>query len=340
VATSNAAAERRLRLAAEALIADAASMAPDEALAALADVESGALALAGAGVLDGGVAMDLVVAVVDALAVRGVAWLEPVAADLDLARLHEAVGSSRPELRTVVGVGATLGTSGVVTSVSVWDDRTEARMVSLVDGAPDETLTIDAVAPGERRLDVRDGWGAMVGVDLARGVAGSAGEVSAVALDAASFLDGLADWVAGAAHRQAADVDALNRLRRRLVAAADALGVDAADRVARFDELVAGLAAPSWTAGHVEVVPLALRAGDRWLLAVERWDDHWRLELAGPTGRGRWAAATEDGLRFGGDVLAAGVVRFDPALPADWSALDVRWTPDGAAVTESVRVRR
>jgi hypothetical protein len=339
VATSNADAERRLRLLAESLIASAASLAPEEALDALADVESFALALAGVGVVDGRAAMAFVVAVVDALAVRRVAWLEPVAADLDLARLHDAVGSSRPELRSVVPVAAALGTSGLVTSVAVWDDRAEARMVE-ADGAPAPTIVLDRVGPGDRQLQVRDGWGAVVGVDLGRGIAGMVASPSMVALDAASFLAGLEAWVAGEARRSAGDVASLNRLRRRIVVSGEALQLDAAAAVARFDALAAGLDARSSVAALQEVVPLAVRAGDRWLVAVERWEDHWRMALAGPNGRGRWTATDGEGHRFGGAPLDAGIVRFDPALDAGWTALDVLWTPDGSARAETVRVTR
>jgi hypothetical protein len=338
VATSNAAAERRLRLLAEELIAGAPAMAPDEALAGLADVEACASAMAGAGVVDGAMAMALVVAVVDALAVRRVAWLEPVAADLDLARLHEAVGSSRPELRTVVPVAASLGAAGVVTCVASWDDRTEARVVG-VDGRPAPTIVLDAVGPSDRRLDVRDGGGSVLGVELDRGARGSVAEVTTTPLDVDGYLAALEASVHGEARRGAHDVDHLNAMRRRLLVSVDALGVGT-DAVDRFDALVATLLPTQAEPRLVDVVPLALRVADRWLLAVERWDDHWRLAFAGAAGRGRWTATDADGRVYGGGPLDADVIRFDPSLAADWTSLRVTWIADGTNVAESVEVRR
>ena len=311
MATSNAAAEaeRDLRLRAEELIAGAESMPPDEALAVLAEVEARALALAGAGLVRGQVALGLVVATVDALAVRRVGWLEPTAADLDVARLHEAVGSSRPQLRSVVAVP-----SGCV---AVWDDRVEARLVG-------------AAAIAGTASEIAD----LLGVDVASGVEASVAEVSRTSLDAPAYLAALTASCAGEARRNAGDLDHLNRVRRRLVAAVDALG-EPDDAVGRFDALVASLPSASATSALVEVVPLARRFEAGWLLALERWTDHWRLHLAGPAGRGRWTAVADEGSTYGG-VLDEGVVRFDPALTG--SRVAVTWIADGAPVAETFEV--
>jgi hypothetical protein len=273
------------------------------------------MALAGAEVVPADVATGVVVAVVDALVVRGVAWIEPSAVDLDVARLREAVGSSRPELRAVVAVGDT------VSSVAVWDDRTEARTVA-DDGTPGPTIVLDALGPDEDRLELRDGVGRTVVVDLGRGVAGSA--VECVDADPTTYLERLAAWAEGEARRGADDLDHLNRLRRELVVASDALEAGAAE-IERFDAVVAALAAGSASVPElVDVVALARRVGDgRWLLAVERWSDHWRLEVAGRWGRGRWTATSDGDIRHGGAPVGDGLVRFDPPLAPGWSSLRI-----------------
>jgi hypothetical protein len=291
VATSNAGAddaERRLRLLAESLIA---SPSPD----GLADLEACADALATAGVLDPDAVRGVVVATVDALAVRGVGWLEPLVAELDVGALRAAVGASaRARLRRVIP-----GTGDVI-AVDVWDDRTEAR---LVDRPP---MLVQDVAE--------------LGIDAAGGRAASPVEVRAVVASVGRCGDALVAAAVGDAHRAAATdgdaLDELNRIRRRLVVGGEALSVDL---VARFDRAIAPISSAG-SSSLLDVVPLALEAGERWLLSIERWTDHWRLAVAGAAGD-RWTALAGDGSRFGGVELGDGLVRFDPGLPSDWASL-------------------
>jgi hypothetical protein len=213
----------------------------------------------------------------------------------------------------VVAVGDT------VTSVAFWDDRTEARTVA-DDGTPGPTIVLDAVGPDDRRLELRDGAGRTLVVDLGGGVPGS--DLEPTPAGPATYLQRLAAWAEGQARRHADDLDHLNRLRRELVVAGDALDAGS-DEVERFDAVVASLGTPSSGPTLVDVVPVAARVRDRWLLAVEVWSDHWRLQVAGPRTAARWTAESDDGCRFGGGPVDDGLLRFDPALDPGWSSVTV-----------------
>lgn len=315
-------AEVALRLRIEALIAGHAELGVDEAAGALADVDAVATALAATGALAGDVAAGLVADTVDALVVRGASWVEPTAVDLDVRRLYDlAAGVPRPRLRRVVAVPG----GGALASVDLWDDRAEVRAV----GGP--SLHLDAVPPDDRRLELRDDGGNVVAVDVTGGRAASEGGTVG-SVDAAEYLARL-EVHATAAARRDGSVPVVNAQRRRLAAVAEALADGAGDAVARFDAvIVEGPGGRRPGATLLEVVAVAVRVPYGWVLSVERWSDHWRAVVAGAEGRALWTAVDDAGGRYGGDPVDVDVVRFDPALPEDWTRVTLqRLDADGTA---------
>jgi hypothetical protein len=332
---SSSEAERLLRERAEDLIAVGNELPIAEAVAALVDLESAALALAGAGLVDHTVALAVVVAAVDALAVRGAAWVEPASLDLDVAALHRAVSAApRTRLLRVVPVGATVGAS-TVTSLELWDDRAEARVVGH-DGSVLSSHHLDAVGPDERFLSVSDGRD-LVGVDPRGGVAAAPIEESAVEVDGAVYLDRLS-WHAAAA-AQTVDIAELNARRRQLTVVADVLGASS-DVVRGFDDAVGG-STRSESAALREVVALARRWSGGWLASIESWSDHWRLVAIVDVGSvgAFWTALDPAGTTYGGVAIAVDVVRFEPALPVGWSTLSLGRV-DGAGGLIEMEVTR
>ena len=315
-------AELALRLRAEALIAGFRELDVHEAIGALADIEAAAAALAGTGALGPDVAESLVADTVDALVVRGASWVEPTAVDLDVRRLYDLVaGVARPRLRRVVPVGG----GGPLTSVDLWDDRAEVRVA----GGP--SLHLDGVAPGERTLELRDERGDVVTVDLSGGRGATDGG-TVVEVHAAEHLARLEAHAVSVVCRDGS-VETLNAQRRRLAAVGEVLGDDGA--VARFDDAVAAVEPPSRST-VLEVVPVAVRAALGWVLAVERWSDHWRM-TAIVEGRGMWSAVDDAGNRYGGDPIDVDVVRFDPALPEAWRTVTVQFAAgDGRSIEVEV----
>lgn len=316
-------AELALRLRAEALIAGFGDLGIEESMGALADVEAVAAALAATGAMGVDAAGALVVDTVDALVVRGASWVEPTAVDLDVRRLYDlAAGVPRPRLRRVVPVA-----SGALASVDLWDDRAEVRVA----GGP--SLHLEAVPAGDRRLELRDEAGAVVTVELDAGRAASEGG-SVGRVDAGEYLSRV-EVHAVSATRRDPSVDSINAQRHRLVAVAETLDDDGGV-VARFDEAASGLV-DEWSSRLVEVVPVAVRATFGWVLSVERWSGHWRAIVIAD-GRALWTAIGGRGERFGGDIIDADVVRFDPALPEDWSSVTLqRLAADGTSIDVEVR---
>ena len=316
-------AELALRLRAESLIATFGDLGVEEAMGRLADVEAIAGALAATGALDATAAAALVADTVDALVVRGAAWVEPKAVDLDVTRLYDlAAGAPRPRLRRVVPVAV-----GSLTSVDLWEDRAEARL------AGGGSIHLAAVPAGDRRLELRDGGGEAVSVDLTRGRAASDGG-TARRIGTTDYLSRLEAHAVAAAQRDPS-VETLNSGRRRLVAVGEALGDPAA--AGRFDARVAALSAPSPAPSFVEVVPVAIRTPFGWVLSLERWTDHWRAVVVAD-GAALWTAVDDGGVVYGGDLVGAGVVGFDPALRETWTSVTLqRLGPDGTSVEVEVR---
>jgi hypothetical protein len=249
--------------------------------------------------------------------------VEATAADLDVRRLYDlAAGAARPRLQRVVAVAA-----GAVTSVDLWDDRAEARVVG-PDGEVRPSLHLDAVPLDDRSLSFRDEGGATMEVDLTRGRPASEGGTSR-RIDGAEHLTAVERHAVGAARRDPS-AETLNRLRRRVVVVGETLGDPSA--ASRFDAAVDGLEPPSVVpAVLLEVLPIAVRAPFGWLLSVERWSDHWRVVTRGAGGI--WTAVDDTGAAYGGDVVGPDVVRFDPALPSTWSWSTLTLVqPDGMAV--------
>ena len=306
-------AEVALRLRIEALIAGHAELDVDEAAGALADVEAVATALAATGAMAADIAASLVADTVDALVVRGASWVEPTAVDLDVRRLYDlAAGVPRPRLRRVVAVPG----GGALTSVDLWDDRAEVRVVA------GPSLHLDAVRPEDRRLELRDDGGNLVAVDVTGGRAGSeGGTVGSVA--AAEYLARLEVHATSAARRDGA-VPTVNAQRRRLAVVAEALGERGGDAVARFDAAVVGHDDRPAVPTLLEVVAVAVRVPYGWVLSVERWSDHWRAVVRGAEGRALWTALDDAGGRYGGDPMDVDVVRFDPALSDDWARVTLQ----------------
>jgi len=315
------AAELELRLRAEELVALAAFGPVAEVMAELDAFEAAASALEGCGILPPERSTALVSDVVDALVVRGAAWLAPVVPVLDVTRLYDtAAGGRQPLLRRVVPVMSTLGPA-TVTSVELWSDRAVARMVAR--GAIAPSHVVGAAGVDDRRLELRDASGAAVGVDLTLGRAAreSPGEMVAPAVH-----DHLAAvlTVAVAEVRRDLSVDQLNRQRARLAAAAHAVAPGDADAwLVRFDAHVAGLEATVSPPFLLEVVPVAQRFFGGWLLSIELWSDHWRAVVVeeDPTALRWWTAGDDRGDAYGAGFLDSDVLRFDPALPLGWTAL-------------------
>jgi hypothetical protein len=326
-----AAAELRLRLRVEELLlAHRAGSPPAEVASALDALDAASGALVATGLLEPRRGAAVVAETVDALVARGAHWLEPQSPDLDVTRLYDAAsGGGRPRLRRVVGVATTLA-SGTITSVELWSDRAVARVV---DGAGRiaPSYVVGAAGVDDRRLDVRDGAGGVVSVDLSSGRLVREVPGTVVPASVARYLDALVLLEASAAMAAGAGVDDLNGARQRVAAAAgvvDPAEVDGALR--RFDDRVAdgagGAPAESGPPLLLEVVPVAQRFFGGWLTSIEVWSDHWRAVLVGEPGapRRRWTASSPpaDGAAFAATPLDDGeVLRFTPALPLGWTTL-------------------
>jgi hypothetical protein len=346
MAIDPAAAEHRLRLRAEEVVALAAFGPPVEVMAELATFEAAAFALCGAGVLPPGRSTDLVSDVVDALVVRGASWLAPAVPALDPTRLYDAsAGGQGPQLRRVVAVGARLD-HGTLTSVELWSDRAVARLVG-PDGEILPSHVVGAAGVDDRRLELRDAAGGSVGVDLTEGrpVRESPGRVEPSSVD--RHLAAVEALAVATIHRQGS-VDGLNVARGRLETAAGTLAPErAAELLARFDDAVAAVAVAAETAGSgaggivlAEVIPIAARFFGGWLLSVECWSDHWRAVVVpeDPADRAEWTAIDDRGRAYGSTPLDREVLRFDPPLPASWS--EVRLERHARGEVLAVEVRR
>lgn len=304
------------------MIAGFVDLGIEAAMAALADVEAGASALAAVGEMEADAAAALVADTVDALVVRGASWVEPKAVDLDVRRLYDlAAGVPRARLRRVVGVG-----TGGITSVDLWDDRAEARTAG-------PSIHIDPIAADESQLELRDGYGGTVDIDLSSGRAATDG-------GSTGRVDGRADYLgrllrhAVAAARRDPSVDQLNAQRRRIVVVTELLDAPPG-LVEHFDDEVAVVAAGGQPQ-LLEVTPVAVRAPYGWVLSIESWSDHWRV-IVRDDGHALWTAVADDGTGFGGDVLDGDVLRFDPALPPAWTSVTLsRLAPDGTVVDVEV----
>lgn len=334
-----AAAELRLRLRAEEVVALAAFGPPVEVMAELASFETAAGVLCGAGVLPPDRSTALVAEVVDALVVRGASWLTPAVPALDPTRLYDAsAGGHGPQLRRVVAVGARLDQS-LITSVELWSDRAVARLVGS-DGAVLPSYVVGAAGVDDRRLELRDSAGGTVGVDLGggRGVRESPGRVEASSVE--RHLGAVEALALATIHRNPA-VDALNAARARLDTAAQTLDPDGvAGRLARFDAAVTEASAPSGAGSELaEVIPIAVRFFGGWLLSIERWSDHWRAivvpeDAADPA---EWTATDDGGRTYGAWPLDGEQLRFDPPLPASWSELRLERHAGGEVLAIEVR---
>lgn len=321
-----AAAEHRLRLRAEEVVALAAFGPPVDVMAELASFETAAGALCGAGVLPPERSTGLVSEVVDALVVRGASWLAPAIPALDPTRLYDAsAGGHGPRLRRVVAVGESLD-QGTITSVELWSDRAVARLVG-PDGEVLPSYVVGAAGVDDRRLDLRDAVGGTVGVDLSGGrpVRESPGRVESSSV--ARYLAAV-EALAVATIRRDRSVDALNAARARLEVAAVTLDPEeVAGRLARFDAAARDVEATTGTGDGagvlVEVVPIAVRFFGGWLLSIEQWSDHWRAIVVpeDPADPAEWTAAHDDGGTYGSSSLDGEVLRFDPPLPRSWSTL-------------------
>lgn len=333
-----AAAEHRLRLRAEEVVALAAFGPPVEVMAELASFETTAGALCGAGVLPPERSTGLVAEVVDALVVRGASWLTPAVPALDPTRLYDAsAGGHGPRLRRVVAVGARLD-HGTITSVELWSDRAVARLVGR-GGAVLPSYVVGAAGVDDRRLDLRDSAGGTVGVDLGGGrpVRESPGRVEGSSVD--RHLDAVEALAIATVHRDPS-LDALNAARVRLDTAAQALDPDGtAERLDRFDAAVAEAPAGAGEPELAEVIPVAVRFFGGWLLSIERWSDHWRAiivpEDASETAE--WTAVDGDGHAYGSWPLDGEQLRFDPPMPASWSELRLERHARGEVLAVEVR---
>lgn len=334
-----AAAEHRLRLRAEEVVALAAFGPPIEVMAELTSFETTAGALCGAGVLPPDRSTALVAEVVDALVVRGATWLTPAVPALDPTRLYDAsAGGHGPRLRRVVAVGARLDQS-TITSVELWSDRAVARLVG-PDGAVRPSYVVGAAGVDDRRLELRDSAGGTVGVDLGggRAVRESPGRVEASSVE--RHLGAVEALALATIHRDRA-VDALNAARARLDTAARTLDPDGvAERLARFDAAATESPAPSAGGSElVEVIPIAVRFFGGWLLSIERWSDHWRAivvpeDAADPA---EWTATDDEGRTYGSWPLDVEQLRFDPPLVASWGELRLERHARGEVLAVEVR---
>lgn len=340
-----AAAELRLRLRVEELLALHREAPAADVVEALDALEAAALALVGAGVVDAAHGHAIVAEAVDALVARGASWLAPALPDLDVTRLYEATaGGGRPQLRRVVGVATTLPT-GTITSVELWSDRAVARVVD-ADGAVAASHVVGAAGVDDRRLDLRDGAGGVVSVDLAGGRVVREVPGVLVPADVARHLDALvaleAAVASSASSAGAAGLAVLNGARARLAAAVEALDPAQADAaLGRFDAAVVAAPDPIGAPLLLEVVPVAQRFFGGWLTSIEAWSDHWRAVVVPEDGAvavaKRWTARAGDH-RFGGVALADDVVRFEGALPLDWSVVVLEG--HGAGDVLELEVRR
>lgn len=335
-----AAAEHRLRLRAEEVVALAAFGPPVEVMAELASFETAARALAGAGVLPGERSTDLVSEVVDALVVRGATWLAPAVPALDPTRLYDAsAGGHGPRLRRVVAVGASLD-HGTITSVELWSDRAVARLVG-ADGAVLPSHVVGAAGVDDRRLDLRDATGGTVGVDLTGGrpVRESPGRVEPSSVD--RHLGAVTALAVATVYRDDS-IDALNAARLRLEVAARTLAPErTAEVLAGFDAAASASVAVGRDGAAVldEVVPVAARFFGGWLLSVERWSDHWRAVIVpeDPTSPAEWTAVDDRGRTYGSLPLDGEVLRFDPHLPDSWSWLRLERHAGGEVLAVEVQ---
>ena len=186
----------------------------------------------------------------------------------------------------------------------------------------------------DRSLELRDGGGGTVTVDLSRGRAATEGGVTR-RIDADEYLRRVETHAASAARRDPS-VETLNQLRGRLAAVAEALG-GGDDVVTRFDAAVASIEEAAVSSALVDVVPVAVHSPAGWVLSLERWTDHWRL-VAIADGPALWTAVDDRGVRYGGDRLDADVVRFDPPLAERFGVLTLEWLGrDGTSVEVEVR---
>ena len=341
--SAEAAAERRLRLRAEDVIALAAPAPVADVAAELDAFAAAASALEAAGVLPADRSPALVSEVVDALVVRGAsAWLSPTVPVLDVTRLYDATaGAQGPLLRRVVPVAAPLD-GGTVTSVELWSDRAVARVVD-ADGAVGASHVVGAAGVDDRRVELRGASGGVVAVDLAGGRAAREDPGVVVAGAAGRTVEALLLQAVAQARADRSE-DGLNGARSRLAAAVDALAAGGGDGdgvLGRFDAAVADLVAPSAAPFLLDVVPVARRFFGGWLLSVEVWSDHWRAvvvpEGGSVPGRWGWTAVDGDGRRFGAVALDDEVLRLDPALPLDWSVLVLERHGGGEVLELEVR---
>lgn len=316
--------ELELRLRAEEVVALAAFGPVAEVMAELEAFDAAASAAEGCGLLPAARSTALVAEVVDALVVRGATWLAPVVPALDVSRLYDvAVAGRQPLLRRVLPVAATVG-EDTITSVELWSDRAVARVVDR-DGEVAASHVAGAAGVDDRRLDLRDGAGGALGIDLGGGRVARESPGRVVASSVERHLAAVLTLAVAAARRDPR-VEVLNAGRARVAAAASLVAPAATDELlARFDDEVAPLSSPrrSPSTFLLEVVPVAQHFFGGWLLSVELWSDHWRAVVVeeDPTRRPSWTATDGRGDTYGAAALDRDVLRFDPPLPLDWTSL-------------------
>lgn len=315
------AAERRLRLRAEAVVA-LATAPPVEIAEAIEELNCAADAVAGAGLVPVEVTGGIVAETIDALYIRGVEWLEPTWPELDPAQLPSMFESAAPAVLEHVLVDA--GEGAYSSCFEFWSDHAVVRRAR-PDGRPDDLRRLPVPQQvGQQLLGV--GWsdGDDSEFDVSQAVATS--ELSGLEREIGplGYFEHLVLRVLALATLDI-DVDAINSLRSRLQVSAEALVLLDADleaALSAFDAAVSAsehtrltLDALSTESAPIETVPLGLRIDVGWLVALQRWSDHWCLAITtDEPGKSAFWAATCGEVRAAGIPVGPGLVRFDPAL--------------------------
>lgn len=334
-------AERRLRSAAETVVATAAAPV-HEGMEALEGLVDAAAALVGTGSLEWGIAEGVVSETIDALVVRGAQWLAPAVPELDAESLVVAgtTGPS-PELNKVVA--SAQASAGEVASVELWSDRCIVRFFGSAGiarmGAPAPLRELPPIDGDQRHLEVQ--WETLERTQMSLEGGRNAGQVEANGhpIEPSEYLRRLASHLAATALVETS-LEEVEALRRRLAASArilDQATPSASSLLAAFDRTVTDMV-PEWSEPE-EATAVGLCAGGMSFLSLERWSDHWRVFVSGgPDGaRGRFWTAEADGASYGGVFVGDDRIDFCPALPGSWRRLSLDLVEAGRCHSFEVR---
>lgn len=342
--------ERRLRARVEELVA--ATAAPSLELYAQYQAVGDAVRFGAiAGLVATSRARKILQDTDDALAVRGIEWLELAAPDLpDVVDLHVAGSApARGELQRVVPVGALLethdGQRSTIASLDVYADRTVVR-TTRGDAAPSSWEFSPSPDAADPTLLIEISPGRSAGVDLTRFAAASDVSARMRSIGAGELIERYG-WQQLALVARENTVESMSNAARRIRAAAELL--DLPDAAARFDATLARVAAAppaaaadqaARDAAPLSVVPVAARVrldGTRTVtfLSIERWRSSWRLVVEGVsmTSWRVWTAVDDAGGEYGGAFVAPGIVRFDPAFREGAGTVTIA-TIDGGRLAE------